>query len=82
MLKAFAIESKRTGRISCKCCGISYTHREYGILKEAKKIMYVRYKRKSYCLTCLPKVAAETREKEVKLITLEGKTKTIKFYYP
>lgn len=81
MLKAFVIEPKSRGKLCCKECDLTYTHRDYGLLYDAGKLMYIKYKKTTYCNICLPKVAASTREAAIKLVDVDGKTKTMKFWY-
>jgi hypothetical protein len=81
MLKAFVIEPKTRGKLCCKNCGLEYTHKDYAILYDVSKLMYFRYKRATICNGCLPSVAASTREAAIKIVDVDGTTKTMKFRY-
>ena len=80
MLKAFVIELKPRGKLCCKSATLHILIETTAYCADAGKLMYIKYKKTTYCNICLP-VAASTRETAIKLVDVDGKTKTMKFWY-
>jgi hypothetical protein len=51
-LEANVVQPKKRGKASCERCGIWYSHRDYRILKEAKKLVFIDFFEQVLCHGC------------------------------
>jgi hypothetical protein len=83
MLKAVTIDpNTRKSKVTCFCCGLSYTARDYLLLYQGKKLAYFRYKPQSYkrqrvfCHNCFYKSTVDEMtgldQVDVEMTTLDG----------
>ena len=70
-LEANVVQSKTRGKVTCNMCGLKYTHREYGFLKEAKKLIFFNFMDHTYCHSCFCSQAVKFSEISPKIRVLD-----------
>jgi hypothetical protein len=61
MLNAEVVQAKTRGHVKCSACELKYTHKDYKLLKDAKKLVYFQFKKKRFCHECFCKLIAEAQ---------------------
>ena len=74
MLNAEVVQPKTRGYAKCSRCSMKYSHQEYKVLKDAKKLVYFQFRRKRYCHECFCKLMAETQvnDEDLKVMVKDG----------
>ncbi len=64
MLNAEVVQAKTRGQVKCSSCALIYTHKDYKLLKDAKKLVYFQFKRKRFCHECFCRLIAEAQSEK------------------
>lgn len=64
MLNAEVVQAKTRGYVKCSACELKYSHKDYKLLKDAKKLVYFQFKRKRFCHECFCRLIAESQSEK------------------